>query len=148
MGLQHADAADLVQEVFVVVFQKIPEFQHGAGRSFRGWLWKITRNKCLERARGRRPSIVPSSTLDKFADEAGDAMCEEEFRRHVIGRVVPMLQAEFPASVWGPFWAHVVEGKPASQVAADLGINIWAVYTAKIRVITHLNKELGDLVTN
>ena len=34
-GLQDADAADLVQDVVVVLFQKLPEFTYDPLRSFR-----------------------------------------------------------------------------------------------------------------
>ena len=40
------------------------------------------------------------------------------------------------------------QGKPASRVAAELGINLWAVYTAKARIVTRLHEEFGDLVAD
>ena len=45
LGLQEPDAADLIQEVFVVLLQKLPGFTCDRERSFRGWLWTIVRNK-------------------------------------------------------------------------------------------------------
>ena len=60
LGLRGADAADLVQDVFVVLVQKLPEFRYDPRRRFRGWLWTVTLNKWRERRRrapsgGRRP---------------------------------------------------------------------------------------------
>jgi RNA polymerase sigma-70 factor (ECF subfamily) len=37
LGLQEQDAADLVQEVFTTLVQKLPEFAYEPDRSFRGW---------------------------------------------------------------------------------------------------------------
>jgi RNA polymerase sigma-70 factor, ECF subfamily len=35
MGLSSADAADLVQDVFVTLVQKLPQFEYDSGKSFR-----------------------------------------------------------------------------------------------------------------
>ncbi len=37
LGLNDADAADLTQDVLVVLVKKLPEFQYQPGKSFRGW---------------------------------------------------------------------------------------------------------------
>src|ERR1700683_3329399 len=45
-GLQANDAEDVVQEVFLVIHQRICDFRRVTPEaSFRGWLWGITRNK-------------------------------------------------------------------------------------------------------
>ena len=147
-GFRHEDAADLVQDVFITLVQKLPDFEHTRGGSFRAWLWTVTRNKCREHARRRRPIPVPGETFADLADDAGDAgddVSAEEFRRELMRRVTAVLESEFPPAVWRAFWAHVVEEKPASRVAAEQGINLWAVYTAKARVLARLNEELADL---
>src|SRR5580692_4299849 len=51
MGLQHADALDLVQEVFTVLVQKLPDFIYDSQKGFRNWLFMVTRNKYLEKTR-------------------------------------------------------------------------------------------------
>lgn len=37
LGLQDSDAADLVQEVLLLLYRKLPEFDYQRGGSFRGW---------------------------------------------------------------------------------------------------------------
>src|SRR5882724_11404243 len=54
-GLQEADAADLVQDVFTLLLVKLPTFRHQVAGSFRGWLRTVTLNKCRER--GRRAKL-------------------------------------------------------------------------------------------
>lgn len=148
MGFQHDDALDVVQDIFVTLVQKLPEFRHHGGRSFRGWLWAITRNKCREWARRRQLVVVPAASLDELAGKADEPFWEDEFRRHLIGRIASVIEADYPPKVWRAFWEHVVESKPASLVAASLGINLWAVYTAKARIVSRLREEFADLVAD
>ncbi|QJW92990.1 RNA polymerase sigma factor [Frigoriglobus tundricola] len=148
LGLRHDDAADIVQDVFVTLVQKLPEFRHQGGRSFRGWLWAITRNKCREWARRRELVLVPAAALAEVAGKDDEPFWEDEFRRHLIGQIASVIEADYPPEVWRAFWEHVVEGKPAPRVAAELGINLWAVYTAKARIVTRLHEEFPDLVAD
>jgi RNA polymerase sigma-70 factor (ECF subfamily) len=148
MGLQHNDALDIVQDIFVTLVQKLPEFRHHGGRSFRGWLWTITRNKCREWGRRRRLAVVPANSLEELAGKDDEPFWEDEFRRHLIGQIVSVIENDYPPQVWRAFWEHVVESKPAPQVAASLGINLWAVYTAKARIVSRLREEFADLVAD
>jgi RNA polymerase sigma-70 factor (ECF subfamily) len=43
LGCQESDAADLVQDVFVILWRKLPEFEYDSGRSFHAWLKTIFR---------------------------------------------------------------------------------------------------------
>jgi hypothetical protein len=42
LGLRSAEAADLVQDVFAVLVQKLPDFTYDRKRSFRAWLRTVT----------------------------------------------------------------------------------------------------------
>ena len=45
-GMQDSDAADIVQDVFSIVFKSISRFHKDRpADTFRGWLWTITRNE-------------------------------------------------------------------------------------------------------
>src|SRR5262245_53587973 len=81
LGLQDADAADLVQEVFVVLVSALPSFQHRQGQRFRGWLRTLTVNKHRERLRRReaRPE-AGSAWLEDVAAEPVNAVEEAEYR--------------------------------------------------------------------
>jgi len=55
LGLPDHDAADLVQDVLLVLVRKLPEFQYQPGRTFRGWMRTVLINKWRDRPRhGRR----------------------------------------------------------------------------------------------
>jgi RNA polymerase sigma-70 factor, ECF subfamily len=57
-----------------------------------------------------------------------------------------LMQAEFPPETWKAYWDHVVSGKPARAVAAELGTTVNAVYIAKCRVLRRLREELAELL--
>jgi hypothetical protein len=41
-------SADLVQDVFLVLVEKLPQFDYDPSKRFRGWLWTVIRNKLRE----------------------------------------------------------------------------------------------------
>ena len=47
--MQEQDAADLVQDVLIVLMRKLPEFHYQPGKSFRGWLRTVLMNKWRDR---------------------------------------------------------------------------------------------------
>jgi RNA polymerase sigma-70 factor (ECF subfamily) len=75
-----------------------------------------------------------------------DRFWEEEYRQHLVGRALQLMQADFQPTTWKACWELVVAGKPAPRVAAELGITTGAVYAAKFRVLSRLREELRDLM--
>lgn len=143
-----ADADDLVQDVFVQLVQHLPEFRYDPGKRFRGWLWTVTLNKWRERCR-RRSVAVPAgdSRLDGVAcpDVAAEAD-EVEYRQYLVVRALQIMEAEFQPVTWRAFQETAQGGRPASEVAAELGITENAVYLAKSRVLRRLRQELNGLL--
>src|SRR5665213_228641 len=81
VGLQDADAADLVQEVLAHLLLKLPEFDYDRQQSFRGWLRTVTFN--IWRA-GRRRRALPLESggheqLDAVAADASNAFWDKEY---------------------------------------------------------------------
>ena len=63
-GLQKADAADVVQDVLAIVFQKLPDWKYDRTKSFRGWLRTITLNRHRELYRKKRiPEFLASDSI-------------------------------------------------------------------------------------
>lgn len=148
IGLQHADALDLVQDVFTNLVQKLPEFDYDADRGFREWLWVVTRNKFLERARRKKLPIDSSQQPEEIAIPPDLVVEEAEFRNLLLNRLVPAMAEMFQPTTWQAFWRSVVDGRPAAEVAKELDISIDAVYKAKARVISRLHRQLSDLIAD
>jgi RNA polymerase sigma-70 factor (ECF subfamily) len=149
VGLQEADAVDLVQEVFALLVQKMPEFTYDRKRSFRAWLHTVTLNKWRDRCRRRaaRPSEVSGEfALDAAKAESADSFSEAEYRRHLVTRALELMQAEFQPTTWKACWEFVVVGRSAEEIARQLGISANAVFLAKARVLRRLRQELEGLL--
>jgi RNA polymerase sigma-70 factor, ECF subfamily len=148
IGLQEADALDLVQDVLVLLVKKFPEFHYDCKRSFRGWLRTITLNKWRETLRHRPAAVQGDEMLARLPSRCDDWFEEVEFRMHVTRRALCLLQSDFHEETWKAFWQHVVVGKPAPVVARELGMTAGAIYAAKVRILARLQEDLGDLMVD
>jgi RNA polymerase sigma-70 factor (ECF subfamily) len=145
LGLQEADAGDLVQDVFAVLVQKMAEFRYDPGQSFRAWLKTVALNKVRERERrgGGEARLVAGHDL---ADKAEPSLWDEEFRRAVLRRAMQIMQNDFKPATWKACWGVIVERRPAAEVASALGITVGAVYAARFRVLARLRQELAGML--
>jgi RNA polymerase sigma-70 factor (ECF subfamily) len=149
VGLQDQDAADLVQDVLVTVIQVLPKFDYDRQKSFGRWLRTVTLNKWRDRCKARAAQPVPGSpdALAELPDRNDpNAFCEAEYRQHLVGQALRIMQADFHATTWKACWEHGVCGRPAPEVARELGISTGAVYAATFRVLDRLRHELGDML--
>jgi RNA polymerase sigma-70 factor (ECF subfamily) len=150
-GLRGEDAADITQEVFRAVAARAPQLRHDRpGDTFRGWLWTVTRNKIRDFHRGRAgdPSAVggtDAQNLLLLVAEHDDSSSSSPppGSQGVLRRAIEMVRAEFEDRSWQAFWAVTVDGRPAADVASDLGITPNAVYVARSRILRRLRELLA-----
>jgi RNA polymerase sigma-70 factor, ECF subfamily len=144
LGLREHDAADLVQDVLVVLVRKLPGFRYEPGKNFLGWLRAVLRNKCRDRR------VAPGTeALDDAAEVPapadGDGPEEDELRLYVLGRALRLMSSEFAPATWQACWETVVCGRDVRAVAAGLGLTVNAVYVARSRVLARLRQALRGL---
>ncbi len=146
--LSAEDAADLVQDVFATLVVKLPNLTYDQSRSFRGWLLTVTRNKLFERLRLRRVLEVRADSHfePRLDDDPSEIVAESEYRELVTQRCLEVMRSSFLPSTWQAFWKLVVDGMTAPEIAAELGLSVSAVYSAKVRVMQRLREELAGLV--
>ena len=148
-GLQQSDAADLVQEVFAHLVEKMPGFVYDPARRFRAWLRTVTLNLLRDRARrrGDRPIAFGEQGLDAITvPDGADALDEQDYRGYLVKRAMQVMRADFNEATWQACWRHAVEGRPAADVARELGMTVGAVYAARFRVLGRLREELGGML--
>jgi RNA polymerase sigma-70 factor (ECF subfamily) len=142
LGLQDADAADLVQDTLGVLLRAFPEFEYDPGRSFRGWLRTVLTHRWHRWPRRAALPLAADLTGSDPADEAQ----EEEYRCYLVGRALKIMQTDFEPPTWKACWECVVNGRPAADVADELGMSTAAVYIARSRVLRRLREELRGMI--
>ncbi len=149
-GLQAADAADLVQDVFATVVSNIEDRR---GARFRPWLWSIFQSRLMDHFRRlpHQPVGTGGTTanlrLQQFPDAApaNDPAADRREIREARYRAYGLLRDRFESRLWDAFWRNVVEGDKPADIAADLDVSVWFVYKAKSRVLQRLRLELEGL---
>lgn len=153
-GLQPQDAADVIQEVFHSVTTSIGKFEQRANNGgFRGWLWTIARNKIRDHFRnlkGKAQATGGTAGLDQIYQlpESAPAATSESGSIEICSlrqRAMTLVKGDFEEQTWQAFWRTAVEGDTPADVAADIGISVWAVYKARSRVLGRLRQELEGL---
>jgi RNA polymerase sigma-70 factor (ECF subfamily) len=148
-GLRPPDAADLVQDVLLLLYQKLPEFTYDPQHSFRAWLRTVLLNKWREKHRRRAGPGVRAdekALADLAEPDALAAFGEAEHRQYLLNRALQLMQTDFQPVTWKAFWEHVIVERPAAEVARELGLTVKAVYLGKARVLRRLRQELNGLL--
>lgn len=149
LGVSDSAVEDLLQELFVLLIRKLPEFRYDQSRSFRAWLWTVFRHTVLAWNK-RQPQSGPAlDQLEEFStpDSIAEAT-EAEYRRYLLSRIMQIMQivqTDFPTTTWQIFRQVVIEGRPGVEVAREFGVTVNAVYLSRSRVLARLREELAGL---
>jgi RNA polymerase sigma-70 factor (ECF subfamily) len=125
-----------------VLVVKLPEFDYDPARSFRGWLHTVLFNRWRDRP---RRAVVPLPA-DVAGPDPADAQREAEYRGYLVGRALRLMQSDFEPTTWRACWETAAMGRPAAEVAAELGVSVAAVYIARSRVLRRLRQELAGML--
>jgi RNA polymerase sigma-70 factor (ECF subfamily) len=148
------EADDLAQDVLLVLFRELPAFERQRDGSFRAWLRQITLNRirAFQKARGKRAVTgggeQGADLLAQLADPGSDLsrQWDGDHDRHVFQKLLAVVQPDFAPLTWKAFTRFALDGRPAAQVAEELGLSVSAVVQAKFRVLKRLREEGGELI--
>jgi RNA polymerase sigma-70 factor (ECF subfamily) len=150
-SLQDADAADVAQDVLRTVAQNIGQLDYDPSRgSFRGWLFTIVNSRLNDfRRRSQRQRALVAHAAEQASEteqeSSSSAEWDVDYQRQVFHAAAERVRGDFGTSAWRAFWQAAVEGRPAKEIAADLGMSQAAVYLAKARVMSRIREELEVL---
>jgi RNA polymerase sigma-70 factor (ECF subfamily) len=150
----HDEVDDLTQEVLVVLFRELPSFERRRDGSFRAWLRQITVNRMFAFCKTRRKQPLAmggretDQLLAQLADPTSDLarQWDQDHDKHVFQKLLAIVEGDFEPSTWQAFTRFAVEGRPAAQVAGELGVTERAVVQAKFRILKRLREEAGELL--
>jgi RNA polymerase sigma-70 factor (ECF subfamily) len=150
-GLQDADAQDVTQTVLLNLVVKLRDFHYDPARSFRAWLRTVTRHILSDflTQRGRDQGSGDSDILRVLANvEAHDGLARElegELDRELLEEALRRVQPRVPPHQWDAFWLTALEGQSGAAAAAQLGMPVATVYTAKSKVQKLVRQEIDRL---
>lgn len=124
---RRAEAEDVLQEVFVQVWQKAKDFDEDRGRAFT-WLVTLARSRAIDRLRSTESRDRTAIRAARSADEE-IAHADEEAIKSEEGSIVRAALAEIPAEQRRALLLAYFEGLTQSEIAA------------------HLNEPLGTIKT-
>jgi RNA polymerase sigma-70 factor, ECF subfamily len=145
LGYQDSDASDLVQDVFVTLWQKMPEFEYDSGRSFHAWLKTIFLNRFRSLVRKKVPlsmqsgSGVSDTSTETELDDAEDI-------QFLMRRAYVIIESEFSELHRKVFQSYVLEQLAPEKVAQATGISVGTVYSIKSKILSRLKQELKQII--
>lgn len=150
-GLQHADAEDVVQQVFSSVAGALERWQPDAQRArFRTWLTTIARNVIINALTRRTADRASGDTSERelLAQQASDESASQllllESHREIFQWAARRVREEFEPATWDAFWLTAVEGREVEEVAPLVGKKPGAIYAARSRVMRRLKEVVAQ----
>lgn len=155
-GLQDADAADVTQEVLTAVGKRVKTWDSDPTKgSFRGWLYRVTRNMAINCLVARQKKVSGSGDsrvmellkqTQSVDPQESDAFLDH-YRRAMFRWAAGIVKPLVKPSAWKAFHRTAIDNQTPQQVADELQMSIGAVYTAKCRVFAKIKEviaEVGD----
>lgn len=150
LGGPQADREDLVQDVFLVAFRRLPDFD---GRNPAGWLYRIARRRVRDFRRLRwfkhlvtGRAVFPDGMLQDGLAHTGASPAENLERKEasdLLERLLDDLNPEQRAA----FVLFEVEGYAGHEIASLQGVplnTVWArIHAARKKLKLRLNKAEG-----
>jgi RNA polymerase sigma factor (sigma-70 family) len=152
LGLQDADAQEITQGVLVKLAVRMQTFDYDPNGSFRGWLRTVTINawKAFLASRRRHGQAVGGARLSDWwqtleaAEDLADHL-DEELEQEQLDEAMARVQRRVGVRTWKVFCLLVFEERRGAEVAKKFGMTLSAVYGARHRVQTLLQKEVQRL---
>lgn len=141
------EANDLAQEVFLRVFQKLP--QYDAGRAFSPWFYRVATNVCLNYLRDRGPKPASLDAPMRGSDEpptepedpgpGPDVLADLRLDRERVDAAI----RELPADHRAVLTLYYLEGLGLPDLAEALGASQNTCKVRLFRAREALKRKLG-----
>ena len=141
LGVPATDAEDLLQEVFLVVHRRLPEYDPTRGE-LRGWLWGIcvrTVQGWRKRAHRRRERVMEPPERLAESGERPDVIAQSSSTRGALESLLDELDEERRVVLV----MFEIEGRSCAEIADELAIPTGTVHSR----LHGARRMLRELVT-
>ena len=149
-GVSEHDACDVVQDVFVTLLRVLPQFEYCSERGrFRGWLKTIVQNIAIDRLRrrGRLREVVIGDDLEAHELFRDDEDRDDACRRQTLQAALQQVKSTSSPTTWLCFEEHLLKGRKAADVSADIGLSPGAVYVNASRTLSRVRARCAAFDT-
>ena len=148
--INNVDREDVVQEVLLVSWKKLPDFEYSTEKGrFRSWLGRVTTNTTLAfyRKNNKETSLTESQEFlheNQAAQPEIERIYQNEWEKHITDTAWSNISSMFEENVLDAF-QRLSAGEEGKTVAEELGLSINSVYVYKKRVLATFQKEIAYL---
>ncbi len=145
LSVAERDLMDATQNVFVVVYRKLPEFEGRA--ELRTWLFQIARRVASDYRRSapvRREVVTDASELALKAEQAGSAPVADDQAQRV--RLARAVLDKLPEAQREVFVLYELEQLSGEEIAAELGVPLGTVRSRLRLAREAFRREVGLLL--
>jgi RNA polymerase sigma-70 factor (ECF subfamily) len=159
--LSDAEAQDVVQNTFIYLSRRMPNFRYDPARgAFKSWLRVVTRSRISVFRRQQKADekflgeIQPdddeerAAELEAIPDPAGDALDEvwqREWEENLMARATRAVRGRVNAQHFLIFRLSTLNHLPLNQVAKKLHLSLPQVYLVRHRVSRLFKEEVQRL---
>jgi RNA polymerase sigma-70 factor (ECF subfamily) len=146
-GVDAADVPDVVQEVLTQLVPALARFEFDPSRGrFRTWLWRVTGNAAKNwiRKQASRTRAEAAWRQLRPPDQAGkDGPDEQPVARlgNILDRAFAEVRQTTLSATWACFEGQAPHGRPADELATELGVSRNAVYVNTSRVRARVREQ-------
>jgi len=146
-GVYAADVPDVVQEILAQLVPALSRFEFDPSRGrFLTWLWRITGNAAKNWIRKQTSRARAEAAWHQLqpANSAGDDTPDERERAHlrqILDQVFAEVRQTTLPATWACFEGQVLQGRPADELATELGVSRNAVYVNTCRVRARVREQ-------
>jgi RNA polymerase sigma-70 factor (ECF subfamily) len=150
LNVRPQDVDDVIQDVMLGFFAQSPTFVYDPSRGrFRGYL-KVCTFRAMRRRLGNRARFneTPLDQVDPEhvqVEQAWNDVWEEQLVQRALDETRRQYDGDGDGAAFRAFELHVIKGKPAQDVARELGVSESTVYRAKSRVAASMKRRLEAL---
>lgn len=152
-GLQHADALDLVQTVFISIAGSIANWESRDDRTrFRHWLLRVAKNATINAVTRKSPDravggdSMATALVNRAAqDNENDSQIDLEYKRQLYRRAAEQVRVSVSEVTWQAFEMTAVKGMAIDEAARETGMSRGAIYAARSRIMKRLTEIVARL---
>lgn len=151
LSIPPSDRDDITQDIVIRVNRELGRnFIYDSNRSFRGWLYTLSRNVALNYFRSEKRHLRFRKQIEILEAEDPHRLSEvfsrQEFAKIICQRLLDQVRLTVEDQTFQAFYLSVIEEKSISQVSDQLGISLNAVAIARHRVLKRLRNLSHGLI--